>query len=378
MSWWHVSLGLEVLRSMRILRQGTISHDAARGAYMPSVTVLRDGSWIACQHVGESLASPDNRLEFLRARDDGVWEVRGVVHTADARWAYRGPDVEELSDGRLLMTATRFEVDGQQLFDPDSEALQRPEMVLFWSEDLGESWSEPDVVPVNLPPERYTWNKAGRLLMLSPSRWLFTFETWKPAGYDGPPDQKAAAVCSSDQGRTWGELTVIADDPSGDILWWDQMNTVLADGHVYVMLWTHRYGTKQDLPVHWVASDDSGRSWSPPRATNLPGQVCCPIPLPDGRVAAVYNHRGAPAGVRVAIADDLTSFDRDGEVVAFDAGAEATFGQTEHENFLAEHMLIAFGKPQGIYLERTGTLLVCFWCTVGGVTHTRWVEIEVS
>ena len=61
----------------------------------------------------------------------------------------------------------------------------------------------------------------------------------------------------------------------------------------------------------------------------------------------------------------------------FDAGAEATFGDPEHDNFLAEHMLIAFGKPGGRRLD-DGTLLTWFWCTSGGVTHTRWVRLELA
>lgn len=52
----------------------------------------------------------------------------------------------------------------------------------------------------------------------------------------GGPDQKATAVFSADQGRTWDEFTVAADDPSGELLWWNQMNTVLPDGRIYTML----------------------------------------------------------------------------------------------------------------------------------------------
>ena len=71
------------------------------------------------------------------------------------------------------------------------------------------------------------------------------------------------------------------------------------------------------------------------------------------------------------------TFDREKEVVVFDAGAEATFGHADHENFLAEHMLIAFGKPQGICLA-DGTLLTFFWCTSQENTHTRWVRLSVD
>ncbi|MEO8496249.1 MAG: sialidase family protein [Planctomycetota bacterium] len=362
---------------LRIVDQGILSHDPTRGAYMPSITALDDGTWIACQHVGSKLGSADNRIEVLRSSDGRQWHQQGCMHELDDRWAYRGPDIEQLPDGRLVMTATRFEVTDAALFDPDSEGLQRPEMLLFWSQDQGANWSPPQIVPVDLPPEKYTWNKAGRLIQCSPTRWLYTFETWKPEGYDGPPDQKAAVVISTDQGQTWGELTVMADDRSGKLLWWDQMNAPLVDGRLYVMLWTHRYGTKEDLADHWIISVDEGRTWSEPQPTNLPGQVCCPIALPDGRVAAIYNHRGEPQGIRVALSEDLSTFDREGEVVVFDAGTEATFGKTDQENFLAEHLLIAFGKPQGIYLA-DGSLLTFFWCTSQGVTHTRWVRLAVD
>jgi len=93
-------------------------------------------------------------------------------------------------------------------------------------------------------------------------------------------------------------------------------------------------------------------------------------------VAAVYNFRHDPQGVRVALSQDLSTYDLDNEVVVFDAGSEAMLGDPEHENFLAEHMLIAFGRPGGVQLS-DGDLLTYFWCTVGGVTHTRWARVSV-
>lgn len=365
---------------LEIIEEDILSRVPGRGAYMPSITELGDGSLIACQHVGNQLGAPDNYIEVLRSSDGGrTWHNQGSIHDGAPPhdgWSYRGPDIQEVSDGRLVMTATRFEAGESKLFDPDSEALVRPEMILFWSEDGGGGWSVPQVVPVDLPPDRYTWNKAGDLLQLAPDRWMYPLETWKPEGYRGPPDQKAAAVFSSDQGQTWGEFTVVADDRTGRCLWWDQMNVRLPDGRIYTMLWTHLYGTSEDLVNHWVVSSDEGRSWSEPQPTNLRGQVCTPIPLPDGRVAAIYNYRHDPQGVRVAVTEDLSHFDLEHEVTVFDAGAEATLGETDHDNFLAEHLLIGFGKPKGIVLG-DGALLTFFWCTSGGVTHTRWVRLTI-
>ncbi len=175
---------------------------------------------------------------------------------------------------------------------------------------------------------------------------------------------------STDQGQTWGEFTVVADDPTGKLLWWDQMCSVLPDGRIYTLIWTHQYGTSEDLTNHWVVSADKGRTWSEPQPTNLRGQVCTPIPLPDGRVTAIYNNRHEPQGIHVVLTGDLSTFDVDNEIVVFDAASEATLGDPTSDNFLAEHMLIAFGKPGGILLP-DGDLLTYFWCTAGRVTHTR-------
>ena len=71
---------------------------------------------------------------------------------------------------------------------------------------------------------------------------------------------------STDQGQTWGELTVVADDRTGKLLWWDQMCSVLPDGRIYTLTWAHRYGTSEDLTTHWVSPltrDALGPSPSP-------------------------------------------------------------------------------------------------------------------
>ena len=362
---------------LTIIDQGTISRRPDIGAYMPVITPLPDGTFIASQHVGQELGSPDNHIEVLRSQDGREWDNRGSIHTPEHdldNWSYRAPKISTVPGGGMVMTSSRFEKK-DRLFDPNTEDLARCELALHRSDDGGDTWSAPQIISVPLSPERYTWNGAGSLLQLAPDRWMYPLETWKPEGYVGPPDQKAAAVFSSDQGESWGEFTVVADDTTGKTLWWDQMCSVLPDGRIYTLIWTHLYGTSDDLTNHWTVSDDQGRTWAEPRPTNLRGQVCTPIPLPDGRVAAIYNFRHEPQGIHVALTEDLETFDVDGEVVVFDAGAEATLGAPESENFLAEHMQIAFGKPGGVLLD-DGTIMTYFWCTVGGITHTRWVRLR--
>ena len=251
---------------LRIIDQGILSRVPGRGAYHPWITPLSDGTFIASQSVGPDLASTDKLIEVLRSDDGRTWISQGSIHEGGGPptdgYGYGGPQISEVPDGRLLMTAGRAPLRDDPMFDPETEALNAPENLLLWSHDRGRTWSDPQVVPVDLPPEKYTCNGAGSLKQLAGDRWMYPLETWKPEGYDGPPDQKAVAVFSPDQGRTWGELTVVADDPAGRLLWWDQMCAVLPDGRIYTTFWTHRYGTSEDLNDHWSVSADQGRTWT--------------------------------------------------------------------------------------------------------------------
>ena len=135
---------------MKIIDEGVLSLEPGRGAYMPVITPLSDGSFIACQHVGSGLGTSDNQIEVLQSKDGRSWHNRGAIAcaVADDGWSYRGPRISELDDGRLLMTASRFRSQQPDLFDVQTEALQRPEMLLLWSLDGGQSWSPPQEIPV--------------------------------------------------------------------------------------------------------------------------------------------------------------------------------------------------------------------------------------
>jgi len=366
---------------LEIVGEGVLSRDVGRGAYFPSVAILRDGTLLASQHVGSGLCSPDNMIEVLRSLDGGSsWVNEGSIHGGipDDGWSYRAPVITEVPDGSLIMAATRYRLDNEEIYNPASEGLKPAQMILYRSSDQGVSWLGPEVVPNPLPADRYVCSLSGRILLLSPQRWMYPFETWKPDGYEGPVDQKAGAIFSSDQGRTWGELAVVSDDPEEHYHYGDQMPSLLPDGRIYTLIWTRTWGTQEDRDVRnrWVVSEDQGRTWSEPQPTNLRGQLCAPIPLSDGRVAAIYNYRHEPQGVHVVLTEDLATFDTANEVVVFSAGRETMVGQAV-DDFIDKHQKIAFGRPWGRQLP-DGALLVYFWCTLEEITHTRWVRLRLT
>ena len=79
--------------------------------------------------------------------------------------------------------------------------------------------------------------------------------------------------------------------------------------------------------------------------------------------------------MRIALSEDLKNYS--GTTTVFDASAEAALGKPQSDNFLAEHLLIAFGKPGGIQLD-DGDLLVWYWCTSQHITHTRWARLRLE
>ena len=82
---------------LKVTHEGMISNVPGRGAYMPVISVLPDGTFLACQHVGAELGSPDNHIQVLRSTDAGnTWTNQRSIHgpgPAEDGWAYRGPDI---------------------------------------------------------------------------------------------------------------------------------------------------------------------------------------------------------------------------------------------------------------------------------------------
>ena len=174
---------------------------------MPTIAPLADGTWVAAQHVGQSLGSSDNHIEFLISRDEGAtWDNRGSIHGGegpDERYTYRAPKIVAIPDGRLLISADRYPKKTAALFNLESETLSRSEMLLIWSEDRGKTWSEPQVVLVDLLPERYSWNGTGANSTSSSSVTRIS----TPGGSSCAVSSALPSMARSSEERRWKGLT---------------------------------------------------------------------------------------------------------------------------------------------------------------------------
>jgi hypothetical protein len=350
------------------------------GAFMPAVTALPSGELIGTRFVAETLVAPNAHFEVMRSSDGGRTWTDPINPWPIDKWSYRTPHIyapNSAANGgnwRLLITGTRFHTDSSPTtFDPKTRTVQRGEMFLAWSSDDGHTWDAPIPIPPPLDPARYSCNGSGVLLFLNENRWMYPFETWLPTGATTKLDQKAAAIFSADQGKTWPEMAVVADDPSGRYTYWDHAGTVLPDGRIYETMWVRDTEANQDLPIHWTVSADGGRTWTEPEPTGLTGQASAPVALRNGQVAVLYTHRTGPEGVRLAVG--FSEF-KD-EVVIFDAGDEALLGSPDRTDALATNMAQDFGKMNGTLLA-SGELMLTYWATVEKISHTRWSRVRIS
>ena len=127
-----------------------------------------------------------------------------------------------------------------------------------------------------------------------------------------PGHGQAWLIRSTDRGRTWGDVTLIADycsEANFAVLPGDHLFACLRQGTQFRGKWAGEGGVVLSL----ATSDDQGRTWTSPRQllgmAQSPG---FPIRLRDGRMIIVYTHRQSPHGVQaIASVDGGRTWDVD-------------------------------------------------------------------
>ncbi|MQG18341.1 MAG: exo-alpha-sialidase [SAR202 cluster bacterium] len=366
---------------MKILNSGIISKNKNIGAYKPMIIPLENNTWLACQNSSKTISSPDSFIETLISYDAGInWQNNGSIHKNHSEkldWAYRGPQISKMSNNKLFMRATRFETSKiNETFDSNTKSTQTGELISYWSSDLGKTWTEPSIVDIKeLPTDKFTYNTAGKVLHINNNLLIYPIETGKPVGSKGDLDQKAGIIFSYDNGKSWQDFTVVADDPTGEFLYWDQTGTILNNGDIYIMFWVHNLNKFEDLTNHYVLSKDMGKTWSKPKPTNLQGQACAPIALNNGNIATLYTKRHGKQGIYLAITDDLSHYDIKNELQIFDAGHEGILGTPIERDVFSINLAQGFGKPGGSLLEN-GQILLHYWGTKNSISQTMWATVN--
>jgi hypothetical protein len=388
---------------MRVIDRGTI-FDATtapanlRFCTVPSLVRLESGRLVACLRAGSSKDAADEDALVLVSDDDAqTWRMtfRGFGGLPPGRGRIRAMALTPVGGDRLLACLTWVDRSDPTaaLFHPETEGILPTRTLLAASQDAGESWSVLGEVP--LAP--HMGNAiTGRIMVLQGGRMALPYEGWKEYEDPRPARHHASLRLTGPTGLDystrpstwpcqWPELSVVAHDPAGEILYWDQRLTVAPDtGEMVAMLWTHDRRSSRDIDIHiaWGSPDAAPGAiqWTQPASTGIAGQICAPLALGGGRVFAAYVHRHQPPSLRAILSDDFGRTWTAAEELVFyekSLGAESGMGAArDFADYWADMSIWTFGHPEPMLLPG-GDVMVAHYAGDSTAMGIHWVRIAL-
>lgn len=345
---------------------------------------LSEQEFICTYQLGAGMYAADVNIALLRSFDSGVtWTHEGFLHDKsvdDRPYSYHDGFASRMSDGTLVVLAFRADRSqpNRRMFSPSGGLIEN-ETVLFFSYDDGHTWTGPQ--PVELR-EGLVATPAGPIVELEDGSWLAMFDRWHGYEDDVPYKPLMLAFFSTNRGHTWDDMLVVADgEPEGKGFWHGKAIR-LEKGQLYAMFWSANMTQKDkgpvDLPIHYAFADKTGRNWSRPEPTSIPGQTNWPTELPEGRLCAIYTWRETerPGFMVVLSKDGGRTWDVDNAVRLWDATGWTHIGISSPDKYPHSHDTIAFGAPT-LVTTLEGELYASWWCTYASLTHIRWARLRV-
>jgi hypothetical protein len=354
---------------------------------------LESGRLVAALRAGSSKDAADEDALVLVSDDNAAtWRLvfEGFGDLPPARGRIRAMAMTPIGGDRVVacMTSVDRSDPSAALFHPETEGILPTWTLLALSEDAGESWEV--LGEVRLAP--HTGHAiTGAILILEDGRLALPYEAWKEYRDSGPARHHASLRLTKPGGldvsspkatwlEQWPELAVVAHDPGGETLYWDQRLSVAPDtGELIAMLWTHDRRSGQDIDIHIAWGSPDARQWTAPASTGIAGQICAPLALGGGRVFAAYVHRHHPPSLRAVLSDDFGRTWSAAEELVFyekDRGGESGMGTSrDFADYWADMSVWTFGHPEPLLLP-DGTIMVAHYAGDSTAMGIHWVRIQ--
>jgi len=351
--------------SIDILGTGRLDE---RDSAFPQAVQLPNGDILCSFGVGGG-PEVDGGTDWARSTDGGeTWTLEGTLLAPTAE-----PETKNFLKLALSPDGGTVYAYGARLHRTAGQKFGegRTEPVLCRSVDGGQTWSDPQVIPM---PADCPLEISHGVLPLSSGRLLAPAATL-PAK-DRLGEQVLVAI-SDDGGKTWPRHAVVFEDPEAKLGYFEHKLAALGLGRILAAAWTVTRGDVMDRPDSFSLSNDDGATWSPARSTGINGQTLTPIPLGGDRLCVLYNRRYGHQGIVMALVTfSDTSWTVHHEDLLYDAktehhrAADVATGVEEFDAF-------AFGFPTAIRLQ-DGTFLATHWCREGGPFGIRWTKLHID
>ena len=277
---------------------------------------------------------PDSEICQIESYDNGEsWDQESFKVIYKSEFGVNDPSLTVLKNGSILLRFVALKIEKtedieefpKKIFSHRSEHGLVTEVVnnlLLISSDGGKTWKDHGEIKSSI-----TGPSCSRdpLIQLSDGSLLASVYTGAPQRSD-----ISWVLRSFDNGKTWGEETVLGIDRKGQYSQLQGINyneTSLLDmgsGEIYALIrGDESFHTDNEfMPVGGIGklyisrSLDSGLCWTRPIDTGIFGQPGQIILLQSGEILCTYGYRKTPFGVRAIISkDNGTSWELENEII---------------------------------------------------------------
>jgi sialidase-1 len=262
----------------------TVARDDSIYECFPDMTRAPGGDLIVVYRESESHEGHQyTRIVTRHSSDEGVtWSDRQIVIEGPTAGGpgpylkYNCAKIATLLDGRVAIAVDEQDLGGE------GGAERWRDILIWWSDDDGDTWSEPQRIPGDLGLPDIFDHSDGTLIL---SGQMTSEKTGKLTWH---------CHRSEDGGATWSERITIADDGAHEHC--EGGVVELPGGELVCYM---RENSHQGWPGFKCISRDSGRTWAGPFPTLMAG---CERPQPgmldSGDVLVTYrsNMRGVSYG----------------------------------------------------------------------------------
>ena len=273
---------------------------------------LKNGELLLMWREGTEHVSADGDVVMVRSKDGGkTWGGRQVIAAIENLDEREGCGLQ-LSDGTLIVGVfyNKFyypngnympaEVRQAKLDQPGQRYLGS---YIISSKDNGHTWSGPNYISTENMPYSSVEGPTDAPIEMPDGSILMAIIGYSPQGDAG--NRAAAMIRSTDKGKTWQHVSMIATDPGARLGGFMEPGIVRTrTGRIIAALRNH--GT--DQAIYTTYSDDDGKAWVPVQKTSMIGHPVDLIQLKDGRILATYGIRPGshttPGGIRGCFSSD--------------------------------------------------------------------------
>lgn len=376
--------------TMNIVKKGLVysgkDTEKFRSCAFPGIAVLPGGRWICSFRAAPEKGPLDGQEVMLTWSDDEGSTWTQPITPFDSPKVegkpglFRTAYITPLDEKKIMAVLcwVDYSNPGLPFFNEETEGLMDTKIFTAESTDMGETWSEPELVDVkgfNMPVPI-----TGPILALDNGELACQFELNKH--YNDVVEWRHSSVLafSKDKGKTWYDSSIVSSHPENRIFYWDQRPAVMNDGRILDVFWTFDRKDAKYLNIHGRESVDNGKNWTEMWDTGVPGQPAAPVHLNNGHIGMVYVDRTGSPTIKIRLSKDGGyTWPEDTELKIYSSTYDKQeYGKKSMQDAWEEMGKFSVGLPATTRLANGDILVVFYAGPETDQTDIHWTRISGS